>query len=284
MARRVVIILIISKLRHKLLYTLCAVVLVGTCIALAGGRSFLLQSVTGTLTEKVAGRLVVIDPGHGGSDPGAVASDGTLEKDVVLSIAKHLEARLNQAAVYTILTRSGDGWVKPGPGSSFFGSKRQDLVERAEIANRSQADLFISIHCNSFPQSIWYGAQTFYYPGREESRRLAVAIQTELVRCLGPNRRQANAGDYRVLKEAEMPAVVVEAGFLSNPREARLLADPSYQEKVAEAIYWGIIRYFQSTHAIPRGAVREEAAPLETAPLETVPLEAAPWEAVPRKE
>ena len=84
------------------------------------------------------------------------------------------------------------------------------------------------------------------------------------------------------MKDAEMPAVVVKT--LSNPREARLLADPSYQEKVAEAIYWGIIRYFQSTDAIPRGAVREEAAPLETAPLETVPLEAAPWEAVPRKE
>ena len=194
MARRVVIILITRNARHKLFCTLCAIVLAGACIALAGGRSLLLQSVTGTLSEKVAGRLVVIDPGHGGSDPGAVAPDGTLEKDIVLNIAKYLQNRLNQAAVYTILTRSEDGWVKPGPGSSFFGSKRQDLVERAEIANRSQADLFISIHCNSFPQSIWYGAQTFYYPGREESRRLAVAIQTELALRLGPNRRQANAG------------------------------------------------------------------------------------------
>lgn len=71
-----------------------------------------------------------------------------------------------------------------------------------------------------------------------------MAIQSELVRRLGPNRRQANAGDYRVLKDTHMPAVVVEVGFLSNPREARLLADPSYQKKVAEAIYWGILRYY----------------------------------------
>ena len=129
--------------------------------------------------------------------------------------------------------------MRPAPGGSFFGSKRQDLIERAEIANRSQADIFVSIHCNSFPQSIWSGAQTFYYPGREESRILAVAIQTELVRRLGPNRRQANTGDYRVLKEAKMPAVVVEAGFLSNPQEGRLLADADYQKRVADAIFWG---------------------------------------------
>jgi N-acetylmuramoyl-L-alanine amidase len=208
------------------------------------GRQFGSLVVTGFMADKISGRLVVIDPGHGGHDPGAVAPDGILEKDIVLNIAKHLQGFLNQAAVHTILTREGNDSVKPAPGRSFLGSKRQDLIERAEIANRAKADLFISIHCNSFPQSIWSGAQTFYYPGQAESKRLAVVIQSELVRRLGPNRRQANAGDYRVLKDTHMPAVVVEVGFLSNPREARLLADPSYQKKVAEAIYWGILRYY----------------------------------------
>jgi len=257
-ARRAVIIVITRRLRQKLLCILCALALAGTCIAWAKGRYFFLRTATGSLSEKVAGRLVVIDPGHGGSDPGAVGPEGVMEKDIVLNIAKYLEARLNEAAVYTILTRSGDGWVRPVPGGSFFGSKRQDLIERAEIANRSQADIFISIHCNSFPQSIWSGAQTFYYPGREESRILAVAIQTELVRRLGPNRRQANTGDYRVLKEAKMPAVVVEAGFLSNPREGRLLADADYQKRVADAIFWGIIRYFQMLEAGPQRVGGEE--------------------------
>lgn len=226
--------------------TVCSLVILGLCLA-SVGRQFGLQAVTGYLGDKVSGRLVVIDPGHGGPDPGAVATDGTLEKDIVLNIAKYLQSLLNQAAVYTILTREGDDSPRLGPGRNFLSRKRQDLMERAGMANQARADLFISIHCNSFPQSIWSGAQTFYYPGQDESKKLAIAVQAELIKRLGPNRRQANAGDYRVLKDTHMPAVVVEVGFLSNPREARLLADPSYQRKVAEAIYWGIIRYYRTT-------------------------------------
>lgn len=229
-------------MQRVLIGVFCCLVIVGALVVVE--RHFALQSATGYLGDKISGRLIVLDPGHGGLDPGAVAADGTLEKDVVLHIAKHLQSLLNQAAVYTILTRDEDSSANLPLGRNFWSSKRQDLIERAGMANRAQADLFISIHCNSFPQSIWSGAQTFYYPGQEESKKLAVAIQSELVRRLGPNRRQANAGDYRVLKEAKMPAVVVEVGFLSNPREARLLADPGYQKKLAEAIYWGIIRYY----------------------------------------
>ena len=138
------------------------------------------------------------------------------------------------------------------PGGNLLSRKRQDLMGRVNLANKAEADLFISIHCNSFPQSIWSGAQTFYYSGQHESKQLALAIQSELVKRLGPNRRQANAGDYRVLKDTRMPAVMVEVGFLSNPKEARLLADPNYQEKMANAIYYGILRYYQSVNATKR--------------------------------
>lgn len=233
----------------------CCLVVLGSCVATVR-RQLSLQSVTGYLGDRVSGSVVVIDPGHGGDDPGAVAADGVLEKDIVLNIAKHLQGLLNQSAVYTILTRDADDSMGTHDGRSFLSRKRQDLIERAEVANRARANLFVSIHCNSFPQSIWSGAQTFYYPGQEESRRLAVAIQTELVLRLGPNRRQANAGDYRVLKEAQMPAVVVEVGFLSNPREARLLADPGYQKKVAEAIYWGIVRYYRTLDTLQKQTLR----------------------------
>jgi N-acetylmuramoyl-L-alanine amidase len=241
-ARRIVVIWVTRSTGRRLFLAAFCFIVVLVSLQVAG-QPFGFLAVTGSLTDRISGRLIVIDPGHGGHDPGAVAADGSLEKDIVLNIAKHLERYLNQAAVHTILTREGD-LVKLAPGRSLLSSKRQDLIQRVEMANKAKADLFISIHCNSFPQSIWAGAQTFYYPGQAESKRLAVAIQSELVRRLGPNRRQANAGDYRVLKDTHMPAVVVEVGFLSNPREARLLADPSYQKKVAEAIYWGILRYY----------------------------------------
>ncbi len=224
-------------------------------LGVAGGlmvRQRDLQPVSGVLRERISGRLVVIDPGHGGYDPGAVSADGTLEKDVVLSIAKHLGRLLNQASIYTLFTREGDNSVQLAPGGNLLSRKRQDLMGRVNLANKAEADLFISIHCNSFPQSIWSGAQTFYYSGQHESKQLAVAIQSELVKRLGPNRRQANAGDYRVLKDTRMPAVMVEVGFLSNPKEARLLADPNYQEKMANAIYHGILRYYQSVNATKR--------------------------------
>lgn len=248
MARPTVVVYIT---RRTLILSL-GVLLVAVIVMVAIGRQPELLWVAGPLRERVSGRLVVIDPGHGGYDPGAVAANGTLEKDVVLSIARRLERLLNQAAIYTLLTRTEDKSVQPPTPDKSTSRKRQDLMARVEIANEAQADLFISIHCNSFPQSIWSGAQTFYFPNQNESKRLAVAIQSELVRRLGPNRRQANAGDYRVLKDTKMPAVVVEVGFLSNPREARLLADPAYQERVGTAIYYGILRYYQSTDVLRR--------------------------------
>ncbi|NLJ81468.1 MAG: N-acetylmuramoyl-L-alanine amidase CwlD, partial [Firmicutes bacterium] len=95
-----------------------------------------------------------------------------------------------------------------------------------------------------FPSPIWSGAQTFYFEGQEEGENLARALQTELVKNLGPNHRLARPGNYRVLRDTTMPAALVEVGFLSNPREARLLAEESYQRKVAAAIFAGILRYY----------------------------------------
>ena len=111
-------------------------------------------------------------------------------------------------------------------------------------ANRSGADLLLSIHVNSFPQSIWSGAQCFYYAGNPESKELANAIQDELAARLGPNRRRPVAADYLILKATRMPAVTVEVGFISNPREERLLADAAYREQLAEAIFAGAVAYF----------------------------------------
>ncbi|HHT42891.1 MAG TPA: N-acetylmuramoyl-L-alanine amidase CwlD [Firmicutes bacterium] len=192
----------------------------------------------------IAGRTIVLDAGHGGLDPGAVSAKGGLEKDIVLAIAQELERLLNKAAVSVIMVRHGDYDLADSSEMHLLNRKRQDLERRVFIAEQAQADLYISIHANFFPSPQWSGAQTFYDENQPESERLAKAIQAALVERLGPNKRLAKAGNYRVLRDTSMPAALVEVGFLSNPREAELLADPEYQTKVAEAIFVGLCTYF----------------------------------------
>lgn len=193
----------------------------------------------------ISGRTIVLDAGHGGIDPGAVGPGGVLEKDITLAIARELERLLSRAAVFVIMVRHGDYDLADSSEMQLLNRKRQDLERRVRIAEEAQADLYLSIHANYFPSPVWSGAQTFYCENQEASAALARVIQGELVRRLGPNTRTAKAGNYRVLRDTSMPAALVEVGFLSNPREAELLADPVYQKKVAEAIFAGLYRYFQ---------------------------------------
>ena len=195
----------------------------------------------------VPGRKVFLDAGHGGRDPGAVGRSGIQEKDITLEITKELHRLFSQVGVYTVLARDADLDLAAEGESRYRTLKERDLWQRVKIANRSSADIYLSIHVNSFPQSIWSGAQTFYYSGNEDSKSLAKAIQSQLALQLGPNKRSAKPADYRVLRSTKMPADVVEVGFVSNPREERLLANPDYQKKMAYAIYLGVVDYFCST-------------------------------------
>lgn len=186
----------------------------------------------------VNSRCIVIDAGHGGFDPGKVASDGVTEKTINLAIANKLSGFLEQGGAIVRTTRVED--------SSLSESKRQDLKNRVEIANNSKADLFISIHQNSFPKSTVKGAQVFYYKGSEEGKKLASLIQSRLKEVVDiDNERIAKANDnYYVLKQIKIPSVIVECGFLSNSVEHNKLMSDEYQEKLAWAIYMGILDYF----------------------------------------
>ncbi|MCL6588454.1 MAG: N-acetylmuramoyl-L-alanine amidase [Firmicutes bacterium] len=195
------------------------------------------------LSSLISGRKIVIDAGHGGGDPGAKSPHGLIEKDLNLDVALRLKKYLSRAGIYTIMIRETDRDFFDAP-LNISHKKRRDLTYRIGIANRTRADLLISIHANSFPQVIYRGAQTFYNPKDLESKLLAEAIQNQLVRWLGPNRRRAKTGDYRVLNDIKMPGVIVEIGFLSNAEEARQLSSPAYREKIAAAIYHGIIAYY----------------------------------------
>lgn len=183
-------------------------------------------------------KCIVIDAGHGGFDPGKVASDGVNEKNINLAIASKLSTFLEEGGAVIRNTRIED--------SSLSESKRQDLKSRAEIANNSKADIFVSIHQNSFPKSSVKGAQVFYYKGSEEGKKLAGFIQNRLKEVVDiDNSRIAKANDsYYVLKQIKIPSVIVECGFLSNGIEHNKLMSSEYQEKLAWAIYMGILDYF----------------------------------------
>lgn len=183
-------------------------------------------------------RCIVVDPGHGGFDPGKVASDGVEEKTINLSIAEKLRGFLEQGGAVVVSTRTED--------SSLSENKRGDLKTRADIANGENVDMFISIHQNSFPQAGAKGAQVFYYKGSQEGKRLAESIQARLREVVDMNNTRVAKSNsaYYVLKEIKVPSVIVECGFLSNSVEHDKLMSSEYQEKLAWAIYMGILDYY----------------------------------------
>jgi len=191
-----------------------------------------------TFGSPAYGKTVVIDAGHGGIDPGAVSRNGTKEDEINLKIAKKLQAYLEKEGTKVVMTRKTD--------KGLASSKREDMKKRVEIIRNSNADIVVSIHLNMFSQSQYYGAQTFYMKNSEEGKKLAQCIQEQLLRVLDRgNKRQIKSSDqYLILKASSAPSVLVECGFLSNPQEEKLLKTDEYQERVAWAIYSGIVNYF----------------------------------------
>lgn len=188
----------------------------------------------------LSSKVVVVDPGHGGCDPGA--SRGIYaEKDITLAISRQLARQLSQAGAMVVMLRNED---RDLVGDDFAGTiaarKREDLRLRAQKANEVTADLYVSIHTNADPSPRWSGAQVFYNAGSKTSKLAAVCIQEELTRQLGNTKRKAAPGNYYILKNTRMPAVIVEVGFISNPHEASQLASPDYQARLAIAILGGI--------------------------------------------
>ena len=216
---------------------------------------------TKLLPSAISGKKIVIDAGHGGIDPGAVGRSGLEEKEITLDVAKRLKRYFSRVGVYVVMTREADLDYSGENGDRRLTKKRRDLLHRVKIANESEADLLLSIHVNSFPQSIWSGAQCFYDGKLPESKLLAVAIQKSLAERLGPNRRKAQQAEYLLLKATTMPAVTVEVGFISNPREEELLADAEYREKLAEAIFYGTAEYLTALETAARPVLTSKVYP-----------------------
>lgn len=206
-----------------------------------------------TLSWVLANKLIVIDPGHGGEDPGAPGYSGVHEKDIVLEVSKKLAETLRQSGAQVLLTRESDRDLSDQDMQNLYKIKVQDLTRRVELANKNNAVLFVSIHVNSFPDRRENGAQTFSQPGSEESRKLATAIQDELNRFLENPGREPKQVDYFANRMTKMPSVIIEIGFISNPQEEKLLLDPVYQNKIAWSIHAGIARYLAQAKAASPG-------------------------------
>jgi N-acetylmuramoyl-L-alanine amidase len=235
--RKVGIHVIRLKLRSVALW-----VMLGAFVFLA--YSYIAGRMAGASIEAmswvVANKVIVIDPGHGGVDPGAIGAGGTYEKDLTLQIAKRLRQTLSRAGALVVLTREDD--VDLGsPGLSLSQRKKEDLQKRVAFTKEQNAELYLNIQANSYGNC--RGAQVFYDPKSVEGTKLAKTIQAELKRMLGITYREATKIDAYVLRNLDIPAAMVEVGFLSNPQEEKLLNDPYYQEKLVWAIYAGTVKY-----------------------------------------
>lgn len=197
-----------------------------------------------TVPQPLAGKTIVIDPGHGGPDGGAVGKDETTEKNISLVISKKTRDYLQQAGALVYLTREKDTDLADKNTRGYSRRKSEDIRKRLAFIHEKEADFFITVHLNSLPSNRWSGAQTFYYPSFPENKHLATMIQSEIIRNLeNTNRVPLQINDVYLLKHAEVPGALVEVGFLSNEQERELLKDKKYQEKMAASIYEGIIRY-----------------------------------------
>lgn len=215
-------------------------IIVVSCIARGMGT---IESMT--VPEASAKKIVVIDAGHGGSDPGKIGVNNALEKDINLSIALKLKTILEEKGITVVLTREDDGGLYEETDTN---KKRADMAKRCEIIEKSGGSIAISIHQNSYHEESVSGPQVFYYTSSVEGQKLATVIQEELIAQLSPAKeRTAKANDsYYLLKKAVCPIVIVESGFLSNWNEAGLLVTENYQQKVAQSIADGVERYFEA--------------------------------------
>lgn len=187
--------------------------------------------------------VIVIDPGHGGIDPGKIGAGNSLEKEINLSIAMYTKKELEEEGYGVILTRDDDSGLYADTDRN---KKAADMKKRCEIIEESGADILVSIHQNSFTDKEVSGAQVFYYRHSEEGRILADSIQQSFITMVDDsNTRKSKANDdYYMLLHTKCPAVIVECGFLSNPDEEKLLLSQEYQKNIAKAITAGIKDYF----------------------------------------
>ena len=190
----------------------------------------------------VKGKKIVLDPGHGGEDSGAIGPSGVTEKSITLQIAKEVEKMLKEAGAKVIMTRTTDTEVSPKHRQA---TDVDELQARCDVANKAKADIFISIHMDSFTSREASGTTGYYYTkGSAASKRLSAAIQSELVAQLKTTSRGVKTCNFYVVRHTKMPATLIEVAFVSNPKEEKLLTSKKGVQKAAVGIVKGVSDFF----------------------------------------
>lgn len=189
---------------------------------------------------ELLGKVIYLDPGHGGADPGTVYKD-IYEKDINLQICLKLEKVLESEGAIVYLTRYGDYDLS----NKSYSRKKSDLNNRAKIINESGADIYISIHLNSISSSTWKGAQVFYDDVNSKNIEIANLFQKQLKEDLKTTRKVKEISTMLMNRKITIPGILIEAGFLSNPNDRYLLRQDDYQYKICNSIRNGLIKYFK---------------------------------------
>ncbi|MGC7845961.1 N-acetylmuramoyl-L-alanine amidase family protein [Desulforudis sp. 1088] len=211
--------------------------------------TFILALLTGGHAAAAAhaglkGRTIVIDPGHGGLDPGAVDEEnGILEKEINIAVARLLAQLLRDQGARVIMTwEEESAFCRAGADGPVW--RVMGLDERVAVARENRADLVVSIHANSFRDRRCFGPEIFYCRGSREGLELARCFYHKLMQLGEVTAVDVRPSSYYLLRETPMPAVIIEMGYISNRRERRLLLEPTYQQKLAEAFHQAINDYF----------------------------------------
>lgn len=226
---------------RKIILSVSAAILIIGCVYFLSYRQLLPEIKPAEMAEEtqngpLEGVCIVVDAGHGGYDGGARAGQSkTWEKEINLQMAMQFRNALEAAGARVILTREED--------KAFADKKRPDLDARLNMAREAEADMLLSVHMNQYHNARESGPQVFYRKAQQDSRLLAGCIQQAMIDDLQPQKaRAALAGDYYMLS-LDIPSVLVECGFISNPEEEKMLLDAGYQKRLAEAVCRGVCEF-----------------------------------------
>ena len=209
------------------------------------GRSVIQASSDAMLQNKI----VILDAGHGGEDPGACAEDGIYEKDLNLQITLEIGKALEEKGFIVVYTRTDDRLLYKEEENIKGIRKISDLKNRCKIAERYPDSIFVSIHMNSYGNSKYSGLQTYYSTKNDKSKLLAESVQNKVISELQTNNNRTikSGNSIYVLENIENPAILIECGFMTNKEELKKLSEKEYQKQLSFLIVCGIIEYIENS-------------------------------------